>query len=226
MKKLVLILLVFGIGSTLSFAQTKKAAPASQPAAKSIVIQSMDGSPTAKGKWILGPSISISSTTEDNGVNKNNTSSLSFKPEIGYFIKDDLSIGLGIGIGTYQMKEDGTAAEKNSSIFVAPILRYYLPISPKFHFLGKLEVPFGTRKTTLSGGVDVDVKSTSFGVKAIPAFAFFPSGKISIEMSLGNLYFKSEKQGDKTDNSFGFALLDQTNYEGMPSLGVKWHLGK
>jgi len=226
MKKLVLILLVFGICSTLSFAQTKKAAPASQPVAKSIVIQSMDGSPTAKGKWILGPSISVSSTSQDDGANVFKTSSLGFQPEIGYFIKDELSIGLGIGFGANQTKVDGTASDKFTTLFVAPTLRYYLPISPKFHFLGKLQVPFGTRKTTLSGGVDVDVKSTSFGVKAIPAFAFFPSGKISIEMSLGNLYFKSEKQGDKTDNSFGFALLDQTNYEGMPSLGVKWHLGK
>ena len=226
MKKLVLILLVFGISSTLSFAQTKKAAAVSQSASKSIAMQSLDGSPTTKGKWLVGPSISIISTSQDDGTNVFKTSSLGFQPEIDYFIKDQLSIGLGIGLGTNQTKEDGTAEEKNSSFFVAPTLRYYLPISPKFHFLGKLEVPFGTRKTTLSGGVDVDIKSTSLGVKAIPAFAFFPSGKISIEMSLGNLYFKSEKQGDKTDNSFGFALLDQTNYEGMPSLGVKWHLGK
>ncbi len=226
MKKLVLILLVFGISSTLSFTQTKKAAAVSQSASKSIAMQSLDGSPITKGKWLVGPSISIISTSQDDGTNVFKTSSLGFQPEVGYFIKDQLSIGLGIGLGTNQTKEDGTAVEKHSSLFVAPTLRYYLSVSPKFHFLGKLQVPFGTRKTTLAGGVDVDVKSTSLGVNAIPAFAFFPSSKISIEMSLGNLYFKSEKLGDNTDNSFGFAFLDQTTYEGMPSFGVKWHLGK
>ncbi len=226
MKKLVLILLVFGISSTLSFAQSKTAVSAGQSASKSIAMQSLDGSPTTKGKWLVGPSISIISTSQDDGTNVFKTSSFGFQPEVGYFIKDQLSIGLGIGLGTNQTKEDGTAVEKHSSLFVAPTLRYYLSVSPKFHFLGKLQVPFGTLKTTLSGGVDVDVKSTSLGVNAIPAFAFFPSSKISIEMSLGNLYFKSKKLGDNNDNSFGFAFLDQTTYEGMPSFGVKWHLGK
>ncbi len=226
MKKLVLILLVFGIGSTLSFAQTTKAAHASQSAAKSIVIQSMDGSPTAKGKWLVGPELNFVSLKNEDGNTTNKQSSLWFQPEVGYFIADNLSVGFGIGLGTKKTVVDGVEYNKSSTFTVAPTLRYYLPISTKFQFLGKMRLHIGNENTTMSGGNAVDEKLSLLNVNLSPAFVFFPSNKISIEMTMGSLYYNSQKEGDNSYNTFGLAFLSNDSYEGRPTFGVKWHLGK
>jgi hypothetical protein len=227
MKKLVLIAFVMLIAIPMvTRAQIKKAVPV----AKSSPMQSMDmSSPTAKGKWLVGPSFGFNSTSYDDGNATIKQSYMDFQPEIGYFINDNISLGLSLALGADQVRVDGTATDKSSTFFVAPTLRYYLPISSKFQFLGKLQVPVGANKTTLDSGVDVDEKSTQFGVQAIPAFVFFPSNKIAIEMTFGSLHFNSRKEGGVTENNFGLSILSDNNFDyslGAPSLGIKWHLGK
>ena len=232
MKKLVLVAFVFALTPFVTLAQAKKAAPAAKVEAKTATMQHMDmsmGGPTSKGKWLVGPSLGFASSSEDDGNNTVKTSTMSIQPELGYFIADDLSIGLSLAFGAEQIRVDGTASDKQSWMFVAPTLRYYLPIASKFHFLGKLQVPIGSYKTTLDAGVDVDEKTTGFGVQAIPAFAFFPSNKIAIELSFGSLYFSSTKFGGTTQNDFGLAVLSDNDFRfsnGAPTLGVKWHFGK
>ena len=225
MKKVVLSAVILTAVLMSATAQTKKAMPV-----KTAQISSMDmGSPTAKGKWLIGPALSISSDSDDDGTTTTKQTKMGFQPEIGYFISDDLSVGLSFAVGSEQAKLDGDATDKTSSFLIAPTLRYYLPISPKFQFLGKLQVPFGSVKTTLFEGNEVNVKSTLFGVQATPAFAFFPSNKISIEMAFGSLSFASLKADGITSSSFGLDLLNNDDLTGFitgPTLGVKWHLGK
>lgn len=226
MKKLVLIVLVFGLGSSFTSAQSKKAATVGQLNAKSITKQSMDGSPTTKGKWIVGPEFSFSSIKNENSNLIHKQSSLWFQPELGYFVADNLSVGFGLGLGTNKTVLDGVEYDKSTNFTVTPTLRYYLPISTKFQFLGRLMVPVGNGKITLSSGNVVDEKVSILNVRLSPAFVFFPSNKISIEMTLGSLFYKSEKQGDQNYNAIGLALLSNDSFEGRPTFGVKFHLGK
>lgn len=226
MKKVVLSAVILTAVLMSATAQTKKAMPV-----KTAQMSSMDmSSPTAKGKWLIGPALSLTSSTQDDGSVKSKHSIMAFQPEVGYFIADNLSVGLSLGISSDQTRVDGVATDKTSSFTLAPTLRYYLPISPKFQFLGKLQVPFGSVKTTLSNGNEVDVKSTLFGVQAIPAFAFFPSKKISIEMAWGSLYYISNQiAGGEKNSFFGLEFLNDDDLTGFiegPTLGVKWHLGK
>ncbi len=228
MKKFVLFALMIAMLPLFTLAQAKKSSSPSQTTVKQTMDMSMNN-PTAKGKWLVGPALSFSSDTEDDGNSTVKFSGFRLEPEIGYFLMDNISLGLSLSFGSNQTRVDGTATDKSSLLYVAPTLRYYLPISPKFQFLGKLQVPVGSNKTTLISGVDVDVKSTSFRVEAIPAFAFFPSNKIAVELSWGSLYFNSQKQGGDTNNSFGLNLVsdDKPGYSnGALRLGVKWHLGK
>ncbi len=226
MKKLVLIVLVFGLGSSFTSAQSKKAATVGQLNAKSITMQSIDGSPTTKGKWLVGPEFSFSSIKNENGNSIQKQSSLWFQPELGYFVADNLSVGFGVGLGARKAVIDGVEYNKSSTFTITPTLRYYLPISTKFQFLGKLMVPIGNENITLSSGNVVDEKGSILNVKLSPAFVFFPSSKISIEMTLGSLYYNSEKQGDQTYNALGLAFLSNDSFEGRPTFGVKLHLGK
>ncbi|MEY3678522.1 MAG: hypothetical protein RI924_663 [Bacteroidota bacterium] len=228
MKKFVLFALLIALLPLFTLAQAKKSPSASQTTVKQTMDMSMSA-PTAKGKWLVGPSLGFSSDTEDDGNSKVKVSSFRLEPEIGYFLMDNMSLGLSFSFGSDQTRVDGTAMDKSSLLYLAPTFRYYLPISPKFQFLGKLQVPVGSRKFTIIGGNDVDIKFTSFGVQAIPAFAFFPSNKIAVELSWGSLYFNSQKQGNETNNQFGMNLLsddEQSFSNGALRLGVKWHLGK
>ncbi len=225
MKKVVLSAVILTAVLMSATAQTKKAMPL-----KTAQMSSMDmSSPTAKGKWLLGPALSISSDSDDDGTTTTKDTNMGFQSEIGYFIADDLSLGLSVAFGMEKSKVDGVDDGKASILYVLPTARYYVPIASKFKFLGKLQVPVGSIKSTLQNGNEVDVKSTHFGVQVIPAFAFFPSNKISIEMTIGSLYFDSSKTGDYKRNSFGLDLFNDNDHTAVinsPNLGVKWYLGK
>lgn len=226
MKKLVLSAVALTIVVMSVTAQTKKAMSVEKPVSTGVPMSS----PTSKGKWLVGPALTFVSSNLDDGTSKIKENDFGLQPEIGYFILDDLSVGLSIGIGVQQTKLDGVQLDKSSTLFLAPTLRYYLPISQNFQFLGKFDIPIGSVKTTLSNGNSVDEKTTSFGAQLIPAFAFFTSKKISIELDWGGLYFSSTKTPAGTKvNSFGIDLFSSNDFTGLinaPTLGVKWHLGK
>jgi hypothetical protein len=226
MKKVVLSAVILTAVLMSATAQTKKAMPL-----KTAQMSSMDmSSPTAKGKWLLGPALSFASSNLDDGTNKLKENNFGLHPEIGYFISDGLSVGLSFAFGMQQSKLDGVEKDKSSSLFVAPTFRYYLPISSKFQFLGKFDIPIGSNKTTLSNGNVVDDKITNFGAQLIPAFAFFPSNKISVELEWGGLSFYSTKTSTGTKvNTLSFDLFNSNDFTGLissPKLGVKWYLGK
>ncbi len=187
---------------------------------------------TEKGKWLVGASIGVWSQSDDipGQTYKEKESSMSFQPSVSYFINDDMAIGLLLGIGGYKYSED-VALDKSSSMYVAPSFRYYLPISERFKFFGQLLIPIGTNKTTLFNGNSADFKTQVVGVNIMPAFAFFPSKKVSIEMGLGSLYFYTSKTGDVKTNTFGLNMLgseiDRGEVDlGSPTIGFKLHLGK
>lgn len=190
---------------------------------------------TDKGKWLVGASIGVYSDTEQANPNadKVKTSEMYFQPSISYFISDDLAVGLLFASGSYKMQTASTVDEKSSSMLVAPSLRYYMPIGGNhFKFFGQLLVPFGTDKTTVASGADVDVKTQLMGVNLMPGFAFFPSSKISIEMSLGSIGFQTTKTGDAKSTNINVSMLGQEVYSdgftglGYPTIGFKLHLGK
>lgn len=225
MKKLVLSAVVLTTVVMSVTAQTKKATPVEKPAATSMPMSS----PTAKGKWLVGPALSFSSESDDDGMTKDKGYGFNFQPEIGYFIADNLSVGLSSGIRMEESKVDGVTINKASGFSVGPTLRYYFSLSPKFKVLGKFQIPFGSIKQTISNGNPVDSKKSSLGVNLSPAFAFFPSDKICVELIWGGAYFISSKLGDAQSNDFGFDLFNNQEFNAFfspPALGVKWHLGK
>lgn len=225
MKKLVLSAVLLTAVVISVTAQTKKVMPVEKTVAMSLPMSS----PTAKGKWLVGPALAFESYTDEDGVTVYKKTTIDFQPEIAYFIANDLSVGLSFGISTEQIKVDGIAEAKGSGFAVAPTLRYYLNLAPKFKFLGKFQIPIGSLKQTLSNGNPVDLKTSYWGLKLTPAFAFFPSDKISLELSWGSANFIAAKTGNEKSNSFGFDLFNDHEFSGAissPMLGVKWHLGK
>ncbi|MGM9479030.1 outer membrane beta-barrel protein [Pedobacter sp. GSP4] len=180
---------------------------------------------TEKGKFILGGNVGFNSTKVE-GAAKSDID-FSVVPSVGYFVSNNFAIGTGVGY-TYSKTVSGATPNQIGAFQVSPFGRYYVGLSEQFKFFGQLSVPmaFGTVKAVDANG-DTGAKlgtTTSIGVNVAPGFAFFPTKRIGIEVSVNGLGYannqiKAEATGAKTtSNSFG---LEANTF--APKLGVQFH---
>ncbi|QIL38073.1 porin family protein [Pedobacter sp. HDW13] len=180
---------------------------------------------TEKGKFILGGNVGFNSTKVE-GAAKSDID-FSVIPSVGYFVSNNFAIGTGVGY-TYSKTVSGAVPNQIGAFQVSPFGRYYVGLSEQFKFFGQLSVPmaFGTVKAVDANG-DTGAKvgtTTSIGVNVAPGFAFFPTKRIGIEVSVNGLGYannqiKAEATGAKTtSNSFG---LEANTF--APKLGVQFH---
>lgn len=231
MKKFLLFAIVFSATAFAAIAQTKKPTDVPIPNSSSITpIALMPDSPTAKGKWLAGVSFGVNSSSSNvlGQSYKSKQNSMLFQPGLSYFIKDNLAVGLVLGFTSYKDESD-MVDEKSSGMFIAPSLRYYLPITNHFMLFGQLQIPVGASKTSINNGNVVDEKVQTFGVNISPSFAFFPTKKISIEMNLGTIFFQSKKYENSKSNDLGVAvfgghILGDDFLFSFPALGFSFHL--
>jgi len=178
---------------------------------------------TEKGKVILGGNVGFNSTKVE-GAAKSDVS-FSVVPSVGYFVDNNFAIGTGVG---YNYNKQVSENSLNQAFVVAPFGRYYVGLSDQFKFFGQLSVPmaFGNNKIVNDNG-DTGAKvasTTSIGVNIAPGFAFFPTKRIGIEVSVNglgynNLNVKNEiTVGEVSSNSFG---LEANTF--APKLGVQFH---
>jgi len=178
---------------------------------------------TEKGKFILGGNVGFNSTKVETAAKSD--VSFSIVPSVGYFVDNNFAIGTGVG---YTYDKQVSENHLNQAFVVAPFGRYYVGLSDQFKFFGQLSVPmaFGNNKVVdAQGNVGAKFASTtSIGVNVAPGFAFFPTKRIGIEVSVNglgynNLNIKNELTGNEISaNSFG---LDANTF--APKLGVQFH---
>ena len=179
---------------------------------------------TEKGNTMLGGNLGFNTSKTDGAVKAD----VNFRivPTVGYFVSDNFAIGTGIG---YNYNKKVSTNNLNEAIEVSPFGRYYVDLSDQFKFFGQLSVPmaFGNNKLVDYEGNVADDKyasTTNIGVNIAPGFAFFPTKKIGIELSVNGLGYnnytaKNELTGNKVEtNSFG---LDANTF--APKLGVMFH---
>jgi hypothetical protein len=179
---------------------------------------------TEKGKILLGGSVGLNSTK----VKGASESDFRFNivPSAGYFISDNFAIGTGVG---YEYNKQVSKEVLNQAFVVAPFGRYYVGLSDQFKFFGQLSVPmaFGNIKNVDDVTGDVGDKvgtTTSIGVQLAPGFAFYPTKRVGIEVSVDGLGYnnytvKDAATGNKAKvDSFGLDASTVT-----PKLGVMFH---
>ncbi|MFA4868204.1 MAG: outer membrane beta-barrel protein [Pedobacter sp.] len=179
---------------------------------------------TEKGKILLGGGVGFNSTKIE-GASKSDIN-FNILPSVGYFVSDNIAIGTGVG---YDYDKQVSKGLLNQSFEVAPFGRYYVGLSDQFKFFGQLSVPmsFGNYKDVDDVTGDVGDKlgtSTKIGVQLAPGFAFYPTKRIGIEVSVDglgyhNLALKDEATGVKsTSETFGLNASTVA-----PRLGVMFH---
>ena len=221
---------------------------------------------TEAGKVLLNGRINYSQSTNEsnttgivtnpNGPNsqKSKQSSFSFLPQIGFFVADNLAIGLSGSTSSTKQKQTqyyggpnitpSTSASideyETKALSVGPFVRYYKMASEKVGFYGQLAGGYQRLKqessTTYTGvnppnGYNSDFKSTGGFASLMPGFVFFPTEKIGLELTVGNLsYYKTKGKPESTSPG-------QSSYEGTSSsfaadfglqyitAGISFHLG-
>lgn len=140
---------------------------------------------------------------ESSKTGDSKTSGFNFSPKAGYFVTENIAVGLGLNIGSSTV--DNGAEVKTNSFGGEVFGRYYFTPASQFSVFGELGVGFGSNKTEIEG-VPGDSTSKTFGVNAGVGVSYFLNSNWAIEAGWAGLGFNSDDNGgdgaDKT-NDFG-----------------------
>ena len=160
--------------------------------------------PLTKGRGLLSGSISYQSAKYRGGDSQE---LFNFTPSVGYFVADNLALGLN---GNLQIYGGTSSAFGQNSYSVGPFARYY-------RFVG------GSDKFALYGQGSVGYSHYSVGdnlgyLAITPGLAFFPIPRFGLEASLRGLSY-SGNFNDTHNIDFGFGLQNI-------QLGAAYYFGK
>lgn len=163
---------------------------------------------TEKGNILLGGSSNLSLLNtkskwkDDNDDGKiGNTFDFEFTPRAGYFIMDNLAIGLEFPISYSKYKDDNDNVDKETTYAIAPFARYYLganKIKPFF----QAEIGFGGYKQQRDPA-NFPASEETYGLFLFQfngGASFFINEKVALDLSLGYSYLSSKQKEDNPDN--------------------------
>ncbi|MCD7973665.1 MAG: porin family protein [Candidatus Azobacteroides sp.] len=128
--------------------------------------------------------------------------SFGLAPEFGYFIADNMAIGISVGFTYSSIDPEGVDSYSCTSFGVAPYFRYYLVQSGNFGFYLQGGLQFSTSKYDYD-----DAESTNyFNVGILPGISYSFSDRFCATASFGWLGYENIKQDDYKVNQFGLAL--------------------
>lgn len=168
--------------------------------------------PTTKGNFVIGGSsnLNFSSTTpkvrrlggtQDEG--KTNTR-FSFMPNAGYFVIDNLAVGVGVSLTSSKITSDDLDSESTNTSFVFSVFsRYYFTKGDIKPFLqGTVGLGLSDSKGKIND-IDNKVKSSVFNYGLNGGVAFFIGKRVSIDLGAGYIS-SSRKPRDGNDSNFRF----------------------
>ncbi|RYU78689.1 hypothetical protein [Hymenobacter persicinus] len=179
--------------------------------------------------------------------NSSSGRSLQLSPQVGFFIADNLAMGLNAAIGSgkntsFQQVYTGTGAvetftnkEISKQFSFGPFARYYHLVGEKAGFFGQLAGGYQRASGDFSSSAPFTAsrvtKSTGGYVNVMPGFVYFATAKLGLELTLGSLAYtkattttkaedptRSELKSTSSSFAANFGLRNL-------SLGASFHLG-
>ncbi len=181
--------------------------------------------PTAH-QWLLTGGINLRSNTTSDDGNQNSNAGVSISPAVGYFLTDHFAVGLGGGLGAGRAENTisdvyGNNPSKNTRTYSSYTLnvfgRYYARLTDHTAFTATLAPGFGRSrdKSEMEGSAysynNFEFKRSSLGVSLTPGFSWFPTSRVSLDVTAGNLgYFRSKgtnpNRPETTNSSWNASL--------------------
>lgn len=201
---------------------------------------SLGFSSTGGGETKVTPGGGGASVTNDLTARSN----WNFSPTIGYFLNDNLAVGLRLGLGGTNRAQvtttDGKTTENISSFDLGVELfgRYYKELGSSFYFFvdGGLGFTSASWTDKTQDGLDKlkddDKNSIStIGLNVAPGVAFFPTEKWGIDLTLNRLVGFNMNSSSREAATGGAKMETSTTDFGigagfMPTLGLHYYMGK
>lgn len=171
----------------------------------------------AAGTISLGGSIGYSRSSSEIEINSGRnpytaeftSSRFQFSPAVGYFLADNLALGLNLSYTAERTSQSSGAPgqpgpidlDPRTSLRVGPYVQYYKMLSEQFGVLGTLGAGY-QRSNIPNNNNSSETKANGFYTAITPGIIFFPISKFGISASIGNLgYDRLELDTDDTDDS-------------------------
>ena len=181
---------------------------------------------TQKGNWTFGGSAGFNFNSTNSKFKTDNFESdpdtntqLSFLPSAGYFVIDNLAVGLQVQIANFKSEStfDAGGGDTFESEFttkstsINPFVRYYFGSnSIRPYVQGQLGFGGSTLKSETSGSNDDESKNSLFLYGGFGGVAFFINEHVSIDVGINYTSTRLKDKDDPRDdvrtvsNTFGF----------------------
>lgn len=164
-----------------------------------------------QGSWYIGGLAGFSSSTSEasgSGL-KSVSSSWAFGPEFGTFLKDDIQLGIALGIGGSNNKYDGDDVSKSTEFDPTVYGRKFFKIADSFSTFAGLYLSVISEKTTDYNPTTTETTTSGFGARVGVGVAYALSPRFTALGQYGLLGFQSTKDKDdgtetSKDTSFTF----------------------
>lgn len=174
--------------------------------------------PTAKGNWIIGGSTNLgfnsNKATQKSGdysVDGQKTTTFNVTPTVGYFVIDNLAVGLNLG---YEVqKQDAsydfnqTAKVTNTVFSVIPSVTYFIEADSKAFPYISAGAGYAAIKTKVASTETQNDNYFVWGGKAGLAYFITPSIAIDLGLNYQQLSTKYEETFSTTENKVIFKTL-------------------
>lgn len=182
-----------------------------------------------EGSWIMGGYVNASGNRLENPSSETRSFAFSIRPEAGYFISDNLALGMLAGYGYAYDKNNGTSTSskyETNGFVVAPYIKTYLPVSRSFaiNFTGSME--YGRRWINYETENCINCSNTienRYSVAVQPGLSYQLSDRFLLDARLGILQYshRDVNQDDRPDSSsdnFIFTMNLSSIYFGLSYL--------
>jgi hypothetical protein len=145
----------------------------------------------SKGSILVGGSLGYANTNSETGSNEFRTNSYSFRPSLGFVIKENRALGFNL-----LYAHSGGNATAGYNVYGGGVFyRLYHPLGKSFYLYGEGEVNGSYSKQG-------DIRQNSIGLSASPGIAYSLSKRFHLEMSLNDMfnvgYTSSRTVSDRT----------------------------
>ena len=203
-----------------------------------LIPMALPGQVLNKGNFLVGSTIGLSTADSkiaqiagDVDAEGKGPSSvqLSLAPNLGYFLTDEIAVGLGASYTFSSLKEPNEDRTDDSDLLFGPFGRYYYPVDDNMAFFLGADFGFGhssDQQTGAAGNQSIRTNIFAFGFG--PGFTIYADNGIGIEALFKYHYSRSkfhtdmdgvETQTISRTNQFDIALGVQFYFGGVKGVG-------
>jgi hypothetical protein len=163
---------------------------------------------SVQAQYFAGGSFNLSTTggnieTGNTTTDKQSTASFEIKPEVGYFLSEDLAVGLGVGFSSSRTKTPGDpeVIERTTGFSIEPFTRYHIGISDKLSLFGQGQLGFSTSiNKEEAGSTTTDgPRSNTIRIAVFPGVSFDLNEKVALEAFIGGFDMAYSHKTQTTD---------------------------